>query len=117
MTTPMPRSRKPRHEAGDVLVLVGTTKGAFILSSDASRKKWRTDGPHFKGQSVYAVAHDERGGRTRTFVATQSMHFGSTIRVSDDYGATWTGPERQAVRFPESSGLSLAQIWQIAPGG
>jgi hypothetical protein len=113
----MPRSRtKSRYGPGDVLVLVGTTKGAFILSSDESRKKWKVDGPHFPGESVYAVAYDERGGRTRTLMAAQSNHWGSTIRLSDDYGATWTGPERQAVRFPESSGLSLAQIWQIAPG-
>lgn len=101
--------------AGDVLLLVGTTKGAFIISSDASRREWRVDGPHFAGQSVYAMAHDQRGGRTRTLVAAQSNHWGSTIRMSDDYGATWTGAERQAVRFPEDSGLSLAQVWQIAP--
>ena len=114
---PMPRSRtKSRYRTGDTLVLVGTTKGAFILSSGESRKKWKVDGPHFPGESVYAVAYDERGGRTRTLMAAQSNHWGSTIRLSDDYGATWTGPERQAVRFPESSGLSLAQIWQIAPG-
>jgi hypothetical protein len=113
----MPRSaHTPRYGAGQVLVLVGTTKGAFILSSNESRKKWKVDGPHFKGESVYAMAYDERGGRTRTLVAAQSNHFGSTIRISDDYGASWTGPERQAVRFPEGSGLSLAQIWQIAPG-
>jgi hypothetical protein len=113
----MPRSAiTPRYGTGHVLVLVGTTKGAFILSSSESRKKWTVDGPHFKGESVYAMAYDERGGRTRTLVAAQSNHFGSTIRVSDDYGASWTGPERQAVRFPENSGLSLAQIWQIAPG-
>jgi hypothetical protein len=99
-----------------VLVLVGTTKGAFILTSDESRKRWKVDGPHFPGESVYAVAYDERAGRCRTLVAAQSNHWGSTIRLSDDYGQTWTGPERQAVRFPEESGLSLAQVWQITPG-
>jgi photosystem II stability/assembly factor-like uncharacterized protein len=105
-----------RHPPGTVLVLVGTTKGAFILSSNAERGEWTVDGPHFPGQSVYAVAYDERGGRTRTLMASWSNHWGSTIRLSDDDGATWTGPERQAVRFPESSGLALAQVWQIAPG-
>ena len=113
----MPATTKSkRHAAGDVLVLVGTTKGAFIVSSDTSRKKWNVDGPHFPGIAVYAMAYDERGGRTRTLVSAFSNHYGSTIRLSDDYGATWSGPERQAVRFPESSGLSLAQIWQITPG-
>lgn len=106
----------PRHQPGDVLVLVGTMKGAFIFSSDASRRRWSVSGPHFPGEAVYSIAFDQRGGRTRTLVGAQSNHWGSTIRLSDDFGATWTGPERQAVRFPESSGLSLAQVWQIAPG-
>jgi photosystem II stability/assembly factor-like uncharacterized protein len=44
------------------------------------------------------------------------MHWGPTLRISDDLGATWSSPERQAVRFPEDSGRALAQIWQIAAG-
>jgi hypothetical protein len=101
---------------GDVLLLVGTMKGAFILSSDASRARWHVDGPHFPGEAVYAMAYDERGGRRRTLAATRSFHWGSAIRTSDDYGTTWSGPERQNVRFPESSGLALTQVWQIVPG-
>ena len=101
---------------GDVLLLVGTVKGAFLFSADGKRKKWRMDGPHFPGESVYALAYDERGGRRRTLAATRSFHWGSTIRTSDDYGGTWSGPERQSLRFPEDSGLSLVQIWQIVPG-
>jgi photosystem II stability/assembly factor-like uncharacterized protein len=107
-------SRNP--SAGDVLLLVGTVKGAFMFSADEKRKKWTMSGPHFPGESVYALAYDERGGRRRTLAATRSFHWGSTIRLSDDYGASWTGPERQSVRFPEKSGLSLVQIWQIVPG-
>jgi hypothetical protein len=102
--------------AGDVLVLVGTMKGAFIFSSDKSRRRWKVDGPHFPGEAVYSIAYDSRGGRTRTLVGAHSNHWGSTIRLSDDFGRSWTGPERQAVRFPEGSGLSLAQVWQITPG-
>ena len=113
----MPKPRiKPRYAKGDVLVLVGTMKGAFIFSSNGSRKKWKVDGPHFPGEAVYSVAYDQRGGRSRTLMGAHSNHWGSTIRLSDDFGQTWTGPERQAVRFPETSGLSLAQVWQITPG-
>lgn len=108
----MPNSPPP----GSTLLLVGTSKGAFILSSDRARKKWRVDGPHFPGESVYALAYDDRGGRHRTLAATRSFHWGSTIRLSDDFGKSWTGPERQNIRFPESSGLSLVQVWQILPG-
>ncbi|MGE5099287.1 MAG: WD40/YVTN/BNR-like repeat-containing protein, partial [Deltaproteobacteria bacterium] len=98
------------------MLLVGTTKGAFVLTSDPSREEWTLNGPHFPGESVYALAYDERNGRRRTLAATRSFHWGSTIRLSDDFGMSWTGPERQTVRFPESSGLSLVQIWQILPG-
>jgi photosystem II stability/assembly factor-like uncharacterized protein len=106
----------PSYANGDVVLLVGTLKGAFVLRSDKSRASWTIDGPHFPGQSVYALAYDERGGRRRTLAATRSFHWGSSIRTSDDFGATWSGPERQNVRFPEDSKLSLVQVWQITPG-
>jgi photosystem II stability/assembly factor-like uncharacterized protein len=65
---------------------------------------------------VYALAYDIRAGRHRTLAATRSFHWGGVIRSSDDFGRTWTAPERQNVRFPADSGLSLTQIWQIRPG-
>ncbi len=109
-------ARKGVGSAGDVVVLVGTQKGAFIVSSDGERKKWRIDGPHFPGESVYALALDDRGGRHRIFAGTRSFHWGSVLRESDDFGKTWTSPERQNVKFPADSGLSLVQIWQVTPG-
>jgi hypothetical protein len=112
------RSAKRRHRApGDVLLMVGTVKGAFFFWSDKKRKKWRMDGPHFPGESVYAVAYDGRAGRQRAFAATRSFHWGSVLRASDDFGKNWTAPDRQNIRFPQESGLSLVQIWQIAPAG
>ena len=113
----MARARPRRSAApkGDVIVLVGTSKGAFLLRSNKSRKKWKVDGPHFRGESVYAVAFDGRAGRQRVFAATRSFHWGSVIRCSDDFGKTWTAPDRQNVRFPAESGESLVQIWQITP--
>src|SRR4051794_790481 len=113
--TPRRSSSRPGTD-GNVLVLVGTTKGAFIIWSDEGRRKWKIDGPHFPGESVYAMAYDDRGGRRRLLAATRSFHWGSVIRTSDDFGKTWTSPERQNVRFPENSGLSLVQVWQITPG-
>ena len=109
-------ARKKGGAPGEVLLLVGTQKGAFIVSSDSARKRWRIDGPHFPGEAVYSMALDDRAGRHRIFAGTRSFHWGSVLRASDDFGATWTSPERQNVRFPAESGLSLTQIWQIAPG-
>ena len=100
---------------GDVVVLVGTQKGAFLVWADPKRRKWRIDGPHFPGESVYAMAIDQRGGRQRILAGTGTMHWGSVLRTSDDFGRTWTAPDRKNVRFPTESGLALAQIWQIAP--
>ena len=99
-----------------VALLVGTMKGAFFFRSDSARKNWKIDGPHFPGESVYALYHDTRGGRNRTFAAPTNPFFGGTLRVSEDFGKTWTEPDAHRVRFPESSGLALTQIWQIRPG-
>lgn len=112
----MPADRSASPSKGDVVLLVGTMKGAFLFSSDGERGEWRMDGPHFRGEAVYAMAFDQRGGRRRVMAGTQSMHWGSVIRASDDFGATWSAPDRQNVRFPEDSGLALANIWQLRPG-
>ena len=110
------KSRKGSSGKEEALLLVGTMKGAFVLRSDKSRRKWKIEGPHFRGEAVYALLHDTRTGRGRTFAATNSMHWGPTLRTSDDKGATWSEPGPQTVRFPTESGRALAQIWQIAPG-
>ena len=112
----MPADRSASPSEGDVVLLVGTMKGAFIFSSGGAREAWRMDGPHFRGEAVYSMALDQRGGRRRVMGGTQSMHWGSVIRASDDFGATWSAPDRQNVRFPEDSGLALANIWQLRPG-
>ena len=112
----MSEVQPPIAMEGDVLLMVGTTKGAFLVAADAGRREWRVDGPHFPGESVYAMAFDGRAGRRRLLAATGSMHWGSVLRASDDLGRSWTAPDRQNVRFPADSGLALAQIWQICVG-
>ena len=44
---------KRRREMSGVRVLVGTRKGAFILTSDGKREKWDVSGPHFAGWEIY----------------------------------------------------------------
>ena len=101
---------------GDVLVMVGTTKGAFLLHSDGSRERWESDGPHFPGEEVYAMALDQRGGRRTLWAGPGNAFFGSTLRRSDDLGASWSAGEERPVKFPEGSELALRRIWQIRPG-
>jgi hypothetical protein len=88
-----------RAKAGPrVLVMVGTMKGAFFFWSDARRRSWSMDGPHFPGETVYAMAYDGRGGRRRILAAPRSWHWGAVIRTSDDFGKNWTSPKGAARR-------------------
>src|SRR5262249_54742658 len=98
------------HEA---LLLVGTTKGAFLLGSDARRSEWEVAGPYFAGQAVYALA---LAGR-RLLAATHSAHWGAVVSISDGVGRTWSNPERARTRFPDGAGVALAQVWQLVPDG
>src|SRR4029453_10561633 len=100
---------------GDFLLLVGTTKGTFLIQSNAQRKRWKVGGPYFHGQAVYAMAYDGRGGQHRVWAATQGI-WGTQLRSSDDFGKSWTNPQEASIRFPRDSGLSLQNIWQISLG-
>jgi serine/threonine protein kinase len=99
----------------DVLLLVGTTKGAFLLRSNASRSRWDVAGPYFHGHAIYALNYDNRQGRHRLWAATHTF-WGTFIRSSDDFGRTWVNPQEANVKFPADCGAALANIWQIAIG-
>lgn len=112
----MPSPTHISPASGDVLLLIGTMKGAFILRSDSSRDDWDIGGPYFPGRAIYAMAHDKRNGRNRLWAAVNSSYWGSYLSSSDDYGKTWTEPETYGVKFPEDTDSSVKQIWQIAEG-
>jgi len=99
----------------DVVLLVGTRKGAFLLRSNASRKRWEVGGPYFHGHGVFALAYDGREGRQRIWASTAS-YWGTFLRSSDDFGKSWTNPQTAPVRFPADTGTSLKNIWQITVG-
>jgi hypothetical protein len=107
-------SRAITARNGDVLLLVGTMKGLFLLRSDARRRSWDVGGPHFPGRTIYAAAWDRRGGRHRLWAAPKSEHWGAELCSSDDFGRNWNRPETPAIRFPAEAGVSLQNIWQIA---
>jgi photosystem II stability/assembly factor-like uncharacterized protein len=109
MPTPTQINVKP----GDNLLLVGTTKGAFLFSSDAQRATWQEAGPYFPGRSVYAFDYDGRRGRNKLWAAVNSPYWGSFLSSSGDFGKTWSDPESYNIKFPEGSEVSLKQIWQI----
>ncbi|MCB9771907.1 MAG: exo-alpha-sialidase [Candidatus Omnitrophica bacterium] len=74
-----------------VRVLVGTKKGAFILTSDGQRKKWNVDGPHFAGWEIYHIKGSPIDPK-RIYVSQSSGWFGQIIQRSDDGGKTWHQP-------------------------
>jgi serine/threonine protein kinase len=114
-TTVLHSVRHAHVRNGDFLLLVGTTKGAFILRSNAQRSRWEVGGPYFHGHSVYAMAYDNRGGQHRIWASTAS-YWGTLLRSSDDFGKSWTNPQQAPIRFPSDAGVSLKNIWQIALG-
>jgi photosystem II stability/assembly factor-like uncharacterized protein len=112
----MPAVHHVSAKKGDVIVLVGTMKGAFVLHSNGARKKWEVGGPYSVGAPVYAMAFDQRQGRRRLWWAQQSFRWGTVLCSSDDYGKTITEPETYSVKFPAESKLALKNIWQIRVG-
>jgi photosystem II stability/assembly factor-like uncharacterized protein len=110
----MPQVQHVSAKKGDVIVLVGTMKGAFVLRSNGARKKWDVGGPYSIGAPVYAMAFDQRQGRRRLWWAQQSFRWGTVLCSSDDYGKTVTEPETYSVKFPPESKLALKNIWQIS---
>ena len=107
--------RHAHVKKGDFLLLVGTTKGAFILRSNPQRSRWEVGGPYFHGHSVYAMAYDGRDGQHRIWASTQN-YWGTLLRSSDDFGKSWTNPQQAPLRFPTDTGLALKNIWQITLG-
>jgi len=71
-----------------VRVLVGTRKGAFVLTSDGTRKRWKVGGPHFAGWEIYHVKGSPVDPN-RIYASQTSAWFGQKIQRSDDGGKTW----------------------------
>ena len=100
------------------MAAVGTAKGLFFIDDDGVR------GPVFPGERFPAVALGQDG---RVAAASVSEHWGPTLRLSDDYGATWTEHDERAIAFPgglewtdhwsgATKPASLVQVWQLKFG-
>jgi photosystem II stability/assembly factor-like uncharacterized protein len=75
----------------NVRVLVGTRKGAFILTSDGKRDNWQVSGPHFAGWEIYHM----KGSPVdpdRIYASQTSGWFGQILQASNDGGKTWFQP-------------------------
>lgn len=107
-----------------VRVLVGTRKGAFVITSDGRRDRWEVSGPHFAGWEVYHV----KGSPVdpdRLYASQSSGWFGQMIQRSDDGGKTWA-PVGNEFQYDGEIGTHLGhddqqhpwkfkRVWHLEP--
>jgi hypothetical protein len=86
-----------------VRVLVGTHKGAFILTSDGKREKWDVNGPFFAGWEIYHVKGSPIDP-SRIYASQTSGWFGQILQRSDDGGKTWHQPGTPVEKMPTAGG-------------
>jgi len=91
-----------------VRVLAGTRKGAFILTSDGARKRWKVSGPHFAGWEIYHV----KGSPVdpdRIYASQTSGWFGQIIQRSDNGGKTWNTPGSSQEELQSPDGMQKGE--------
>jgi photosystem II stability/assembly factor-like uncharacterized protein len=71
-----------------VRLLVGTKKGAFVFTSDGSRRSWSVEGPHFAGWEIYHLKGSP-ADPDRVYASQSSSWFGQVVHRSDDGGKSW----------------------------
>ena len=84
--------------------MVGTRKGAFILTSDGKRKDWNVEGPHFAGWEIYHMKGSP-ADPNRIYASQTSAWFGQIIQRSDDGGKTWNTPGTSEKDLMGSDGM------------
>src|SRR5215469_15589990 len=107
-----------------VRVLVGTRKGAFVLTSDGTRERWSVTGPHFGGWEIYHLKGSP-ADPDRLYASQGTGWFGQLIQRSDDGGQTWEPVGNQFV-YDGVPGTHLwydgtphpwefARVWHLEP--
>ncbi|GAC1326721.1 MAG: hypothetical protein NVSMB2_26040 [Chloroflexota bacterium] len=107
-----------------VRVLVGTRKGAFILTSDGRREEWTVAGPHFAGWEIYHLKGSPADPK-RLYASQSTGWFGQLIQCSDDGGETWQ-PVNNAFTYEGVAGThqwydgtpkpwEFKRVWHLEP--
>jgi photosystem II stability/assembly factor-like uncharacterized protein len=107
-----------------VRVLVGTRKGAFVLTSDGKREQWEVSGPHFAGWEIYHLTGSP-AEPSRLYASQSTSWFGQLIQRSDDGGKTWA-PMGNEFQYEGTPGThqwydgtphpwEFARVWHLEP--
>jgi photosystem II stability/assembly factor-like uncharacterized protein len=107
-----------------VRVLVGTRKGAFVLTADGKRRQWTVDGPHFGGWEIYHLKGSP-ADPNRIYVSQSTGWHGQVIQRSDDAGKTWE-PAGNQFTYEGTPGThqwydgtqhpwEFARVWHLEP--
>lgn len=108
----------------EVRVLVGTRKGAFVLTSDGKRERWQVDGPHFGGWEIFHMKGSPVDPN-RIYTSQSSSWFGQLVQRSDDGGKNWEAVGNEFVYDGDAGthqwydGTShpweFARVWHFEP--
>ena len=107
-----------------VRVLVGTRKGAFVLTADGMRRDWQVEGPLFPGWEMYHVQGSPIDPDL-LYASQSGGWFGQQIQRSQDGGRTWE-PVANEFAYDGVPGThqwydgtphpwEFARVWHLAP--
>jgi len=105
-------------------VLVGTRKGAFILTADGRRTEWTVEGPLFGGWELYHLKGSP-ADPDRIYASQSTSWFGQLIQRSDDGGRNWA-PVGNRFAYATETGThqwydgtphpwEFARVWHLEP--
>jgi photosystem II stability/assembly factor-like uncharacterized protein len=107
-----------------VRILVGTRKGAFIMTSDGARKRWEVSGPHFGGWEIFHLKGSP-ADPDRLYASQSTAWFGQLIQRSNDGGQTWEpvgnkfvydgGPETHLWYDATPHPWEFKRVWDLEP--
>src|SRR3972149_12337712 len=100
-------------QRGDVLVMIGTRKGAFFLWSDERRRDWQRRPAH-AGWMVHHLSFDPRD--QSIYAATNGEIFGALVQRSGDFGQTWQ-TRNEKLDYPAESPHRVRKGWHVLPAG
>jgi photosystem II stability/assembly factor-like uncharacterized protein len=98
-----------------VVLLVGTQKGLFRLTSDEERQEWQIEGPHIAGYEILHAWIDARVAG-RAYAAASHLVWGAHIYRSDDGGQSWQSLSSTPQHPPGLHPERLRAVWYLAPG-